>query len=177
MKKNCDSYINVICSSREELINALKILKSNKIRIEKIYSPVPLELAGEYILTRRSYLPEVGFTGGLLGAAVGFILQWWVAGAYPVQIGGKPSLPYLSFVPVVFECMVLGAFIAMVTAFLWRLKLGPGSRKHLPHRGVTDHEYMITIGVNPADPDSLRKKVSLLLDELKPVQIEHTLFI
>ncbi len=177
MKRNCDSCINVIYSNQEDVLKALKILKHNEIRIDEIYSPVPVEFAGEYYLRHKSYLPEAGFTGGLLGGVAGFILQWWVSGAYPVQIGGKPFLPYLNFVPVVFECMVLGAFLAMVAAFLLRLKLGPGFRKQLPYRKVSDSEFMITIVVDPEDTLSLREKVSLLLDELKPAQIEHTIFL
>ena len=48
--------------------------------------------------------------GGILGGIGGYMLQFWAnAVEYPLNIAGKPFNAWPMFIPVTFECVILGA--------------------------------------------------------------------
>jgi len=72
------------------------------------------------ILGWRNHLPAIVFCGGLLGALVGFSLQYWVSVIdYPVLVGGKPFNSWPAFVVPTFECTILFASFAAVLGMFW----------------------------------------------------------
>jgi hypothetical protein len=74
------------------------------------FSPYPVGEAADAMGFRKSEMGPVMFLGGLMGAAAGFIMQYWLgAYDYAVNIGGRPYLSWPSFVPITFEMMVLTA--------------------------------------------------------------------
>lgn len=151
---------------------AVKILNENNIEIKEIYSPVPLNGSEQYVQKKRTWLPEVGFLGGVTGAVGGFLFQLSIANIYPVQIGGKPLIPYLTFFPVIFECMILGAFIALVAAFFFRTRLGPGSRKKIIHEKASDHQYIVSLASPGSDIPGFRERIKELLIDNRPLKFE-----
>ena len=59
-------------------------------------------------------------------------LEWWVSTrAYPLVISGKPFFSWPAFVPIMFECGVLGGATGAVLGFLGFSKL---PRHHHPFR-------------------------------------------
>ena len=69
---------------------------------------------------------------GLSGAAFGMLMQWWVASmAYPLIISGKPAsiMSWPAFIPVTFECGVLGGATGALLGFLILARL---PRHHHP---------------------------------------------
>ncbi len=55
----------------------------------------------------------------MLGMIGGYSLEYWVSViAYPINVGGKPFHSWPSFIPVTFECAVLGAGLAAVFGML-----------------------------------------------------------
>ena len=83
------------------------------------YSPFPIEELHDAFGASRSRLPLVVLIGGLLGCIGGYGLQYWVAViAYPLNVGGKPFHSWPAFIPVTFECTVLGAALAAVLGML-----------------------------------------------------------
>jgi len=68
---------------------------------------------------RHRILPWLVFAGGLLGAAGGFGLQYWVhVVELPSNIGGRPLLSWPAFIPVTFECTILAAALTAVFGML-----------------------------------------------------------
>lgn len=79
------------------------------------YSPIPIEELHHAIGFKTTKLPLLVLIGGLLGGSGGFALEYWVSAiAYPLNIGGKPLVSWPMFIPVTFECTILGAALTAV---------------------------------------------------------------
>src|SRR5207237_9382806 len=94
----------------EEVLQATRRAWQEGIRSMEAYTPYPVEgLAAELGLP-RTRVPFVVLTGGLVGAAAGFFMQYWaMAVDYPINVGGRPYNSWPVFIPISFEVMVLVA--------------------------------------------------------------------
>ena len=96
------------------------------IGISRLEGCSPYEIRGlpETLGLRRSRLPAVGFVAGAIGAAIGYLVQWYVdAVDYPLDAGGRPPHAIPSFIFVTFETMVLFASVAIFIGFFVSLRL------------------------------------------------------
>jgi hypothetical protein len=83
------------------------------------HSPFPVHGLEGAMGLRRSPLPWIVLGMGLLGATLGFVLQWWVhTSAYPLVISGKPFFTWPAFIPITFEVGVLFAALGAVFGML-----------------------------------------------------------
>ena len=83
------------------------------------HTPFPVHGLEGAMGLRRSPLPWIVLVMGLAGAALGFLLQWWVhAKAYPLVISGKPYLAWPAFIPITFELGILFASLGAVFGML-----------------------------------------------------------
>src|SRR5262245_62855699 len=83
------------------------------------YSPFPIEELHEALGTHHTRLPLIVLVGGVVGGVGGYLLQFWAnALAYPLNVGGKPLHSWPAFIPVTFECTILGAALAAVFGML-----------------------------------------------------------
>jgi hypothetical protein len=83
------------------------------------YSPFPIEELHHALGSHRSRLPLIVLIGGLVGCLSGFLLQYWtMAVAYPINVGGRPLNSWPAFIPVTFECTILGAALSAVLGML-----------------------------------------------------------
>ena len=74
------------------------------------HSPYPVHGLSEALGMPRTVLPWITLAGGLLGCLGGFMLQYWVSAVeYPHNVGGRPYFSWPSFIPIIFECTILGA--------------------------------------------------------------------
>jgi hypothetical protein len=83
------------------------------------YAPFPIEELPEAIGHHRTRLPLIVFLGGLLGGLGGYFLQYYFSVLeYPLNIGGRPLHSWPAFIPVTFECTILGAALSAVLGML-----------------------------------------------------------
>jgi hypothetical protein len=83
------------------------------------YSPFPIEELHEALGLHHTKLPLIVLIGGIVGCISGYSLQYWVSViAYPLNVGGKPFHSWPAFIPVTFECTILGAALSAVLGML-----------------------------------------------------------
>jgi hypothetical protein len=140
------------------LLNAVKDLRENKIKIKDVFSPYPVHGLDHAMGLRRSWLPRAAFIGGAVGAISGFGFQAWVfTKAYPINIGGKPFLATPSFIPVTFECAILFAAFAIVLSYLFKSHLGAGADNKIYDERATDDRFVIVLDTTDIDSNKAEK--------------------
>ena len=113
------------------------------------HTPFPVHGLDRAMGLRRSPLPWIVLGMALTGAALGFILQWWVhAVAYPLVISGKPFFSWPAFIPITFEVSILfgalGAVFGMLGLNQLPMHHHPLFRSKVFER-VTDDAFFISI--------------------------------
>jgi hypothetical protein len=95
--------------SADDLLRGVEQLNSAGYEKYEVYTPhlVP------GLPPTRTLLPQWAFLGGALGAAAGFAVQSWVSVIEVASnVGGRPLNSWQAFIPVTFECAILGAALA-----------------------------------------------------------------
>src|SRR5262249_53073072 len=81
-----------------ELVDAARRAKHAGYRAMDAYSPFPIEELPDALGFRRTGLPLVVLTGGLVGGIGGFLMQYYaMAIAYPLNVGGRPLNSWPAF--------------------------------------------------------------------------------
>ena len=102
-----------------QLVAAAHRVREAGYRRVDAYSPLPIEELHEAIGFHDKKLQLIVLIGGLIGCLAGYLLQFWVSTmAYPLNVGGKPLNSWPAFIPVTFECTILGAALAAVLGML-----------------------------------------------------------
>src|SRR5262249_31955517 len=101
------------------LVTATERAHHEGYRCMDAYSPYPIEELHEALGSPHTRLPLIVLLGGIVGFLSGSTLPYWVsASACPRHVGGKPFHSWPAFVPVTFECTILGAALAAVLGML-----------------------------------------------------------
>lgn len=137
------------------------------------YTPYSVEgLAAELGLP-RTRVPFVVFMGGLVGAGIGFFMEFYsMAVDYPFNVGGRPPNSWPVFVPIAFEVMVL---VASFSALLGMLFLNGLPRPHHPVFNVPRFEHAsqdrFFLCIEATDPKFDLAQTRQFLTELKPAEV------
>jgi hypothetical protein len=104
----------------EEILAATRAARQAGYRDMDAYTPYTVEGLAAELGMRTTRIPSVVFIGGLVGAAVGFAMQYYaMAVNYRLNVGGRPYNSWPVWIPITFEVMVLVASLSAVLAFLY----------------------------------------------------------
>jgi hypothetical protein len=91
-----------------EVVSAARLTRDAGYRKIDAYSPFPVDGLSEALGHTEWSVPKIMLAGGVAGMALGIgMLVYCSAIAYPLNIGGRPLVPWPSFVPITFEMTVL----------------------------------------------------------------------
>jgi hypothetical protein len=103
----------------DTLLIAAQSTRAAGYRRVDAYAPFPIDGLAETLGFRSTSISWIVLVGALVGALVGFGLQYYVAViANPINVGGKPLNSWPSFIPITFETTILGAAFAAVLGLL-----------------------------------------------------------
>lgn len=155
-----------------KLLHAVTALRRAGFGVVDVFTPYPVHGLEEALGWRRSRLPYVTFTLGVLGAALKVWFEFWTTGvSWPMNVGGKPFNSLPAFVPVTFEVMVLLAGLSTVLAFLLVTRSFPGKKARLLHPRLTNDLFALVLEQVDArfDPG----EVGAVLAPFAPVKVEE----
>jgi hypothetical protein len=120
------------------LTDAIKRARAEGYSRMDAYTPYPVADVADALGVRKTEMSAVMFTGGLIGALGGFLMQYWTMSIdYPINIAGRPFIfpdtSWPSFIPVTFEMTILTTAITGVVGLLAACGL---PRLHHPLFGV-----------------------------------------
>lgn len=106
-------------ASDHALLEAIHRTRQAGYRKIEAYTPFPVHGLSEALELKPTRLPAIIFTGGLTGVLIGLGMQWSSAAwFFPLNVAGKPYFSWPAFVPITFECMILGAALSAVFGML-----------------------------------------------------------
>jgi hypothetical protein len=107
-------YVVAEFAAEAPLLAAARALRAEGQADLDLHSPVPLHGADEALGLKSSVVPRIALVAGLIGAATGYLLQWYTVGiAWPINVGGRPPHSAPAFIPVTFELGVLFSALAI----------------------------------------------------------------
>lgn len=103
----------------EQVVAAARKTREAGFKRFDAFTPFPIEELAEEIGHRHNELPLLVLIGGIVGCLGGFFLQYYISVIdFPLNVGGRPLNSWPSFIPVTFECTILGAALTAVLGML-----------------------------------------------------------
>jgi hypothetical protein len=106
--------------SPEGLLAAAREAQNAGYRRLDAFTPFPVEGLSQVLRLPRPRISWVGLIGGLSGAAVALLMQFYVNYDYPLNVGGRPVYAISAFAVVTFELTILFSALSMIGAMLWQ---------------------------------------------------------
>ncbi len=113
-----DQGVLGIFSYVDDLLSGLKSLKMRNFEIRSVFSPLRLRAIQEILGTKPSIVRFITLIGGILGGTSLVGLAIYAHLSFKLVTSGKPILPVVPWVIVLFEGTVLLAAIFSVTAWI-----------------------------------------------------------
>ena len=104
----------------QEVLAAARAAHAAGYRKMDAFTPYPIEELSEALGHHHSKVPLIVLLGGIVGAAGGYLLQYWAAVIeYPMNVGGRPVHSWPAFIVPTFETTILCAALAAVLGMFW----------------------------------------------------------
>ena len=157
------------------LVEAAAQARRQGYTVMDAYSPFPIEEVHDALGLKPNRLPLIVLLGGIFGGLGGYGLEYWTQViTWPMNIGGRPFHSWPHFIPVTFECTVLGASLA---AFVGMLALNGLPKPYHPvfnvpafDRASRDRFFLC---IESTDPKFDRHATESFLKDLHPLGVSE----
>lgn len=128
-----------------QLIEATRQVRDARYQRFDAFTPYPVHGLEAAQGLKRSPIPYITFGAGMMGATLGFLLEYWTSAVdWPLNIGGKPFNSWPAFVPIMFECTILFAGLSTFAAMLFFNGL-PNLRRKIFDPSLTRDRFALVI--------------------------------
>lgn len=145
---NNKRFVVGVYDDDEEVMAAVKAVRSSGISIHDVYTPFPVHGLDVAVGHPRTRLPIAAFMFGFLGLCCMIALTLYtMLFDWPMNIGGKDFYAFPDFVPVMFEFTVLFTAFGMVFTFFVSNGLWWGNKPVMFDLRSTDDKFVMAIDV------------------------------
>jgi hypothetical protein len=158
-----------------DIMHAAEAVRDAGYKSWDVITPFPVHGMDHAMGVRRSLVPRISLSGGLIGFATGMGLIWW-SGAwnFRLMVGGKPFFSPLFAFPISYELTILfTAFATILGMFvLNRLPMHYHAVMKQAHfqRAMDDRFFVV---IEACDPRYDRAATEALLAQLGGREIEE----
>lgn len=103
----------------DALAGAVRRLRQLGYRRVEAFTPFPIPQVAEALGEDSRAVPWIAGGSALFGVTIMIAVQWWAGAAYPLDIGGRPVVPWPSFVSSTAIVGLLWMAIGTFAGFLW----------------------------------------------------------
>ena len=146
------TYLVGIFSEEDQIMAVTQAATDAGLPVYDTYTPYAVHGLDTAQKLPRSKVTFIAFFGGMCGFMTAGLLQSYTQGittpflsGWPLNLGGKPYLPWTAFVPVFFELTVLFAGLSSAIGMFAVNGLFPGKKAKLLIDGVTNDRFAIAI--------------------------------
>lgn len=160
-----NKYLIGIYDDEDVLLHAVEHVRHSGVKIQEVFTPFPIHGMEDALGYKRSSISKAAFLFGLTGFICAQSMIFYMLNHdWPMQIGGKSTLPYPDFIPVSFEATVLFAAFGMVGTFLVVSNLLPGKKPQIFDIRATDDKFVVAVNLSE-NSKSVDEITSLLKHE------------
>jgi hypothetical protein len=118
------TYVLGLFPTGEALVKACYQVREKGFTDVDTHSPYALHGGDEALGLKRSMVPKVALAGAMTGMFGGMGMMVWMNGLnWPINIGGRPPVSPLAYIPITFETTVLLTALSIVIGLLIMMRL------------------------------------------------------
>jgi hypothetical protein len=118
------TYVLGLFATSHALVKACHAIRAKGFTDLDTHSPYPLPGGDEALGLKRSLVPKVALGGALTGMFGGMGMMVWMNGInWPLNVGGRPPVSPLAYIPITFETTVLLTSLSIFFGLLVLMRL------------------------------------------------------
>jgi hypothetical protein len=118
------TYVLGLFATSSALVKACNQVREKGFTDLDTHSPYPLPGGDEALGLKRSVVPKIALGGAMTGMFGGMGMMVWMNGInWPINVGGRPPISPLAYVPITFETTVLLTALSIVGGMLVLMRL------------------------------------------------------
>lgn len=134
-----------VFQDEETFEKAVRDLTESLVEIEDIYAPIPVHKAVRDV-AGSSRIPVLAYVLGFLSMLTVLAFLYYTAVIdWPLNIGGKPSNAFPSFIVITLVLTIFLVTILSLLAFSVSAKLYPGQKAEIVDERAVDDKFIIVL--------------------------------
>lgn len=151
-------FVKLVYPDEHTIVKGCQALQKVRQPIYEIYTPCPVPELEEVMQVRYTRIPTAGFIiGAVVGVSVLGFLTWMMGVSYQLNFGGKPYVPLPSFVPPLFESIVLTTAYGMAIIMFIASTLKPWGNRHPVDPRISDDAFVVLVDRAEADLELVKQ--------------------